>query len=272
THYLKAMSETWKSSSAFSVELLTDYVEGLVDPATAARIETHLADHEDAAAVVEGIRAYLAENEGDLEQMNAWLSRTLVTQESTHQEAETTPVRKLRPRYLAIAASAAVLAFVVAWWLVQSGSSRSAEEWQQFAQAQLQSPYPSPTVVRGGDTPTAFDSLRNTAANAFTNQQWNLAAQAYGSLLLQYPNEVNSADRFYLSLSELQSQVANESTEARLLSLATGESAYAAPARYYRVLYFLTQKDTNKAQSLAREALTASEVYQEKILREIADE
>ncbi|HAA22757.1 MAG TPA: hypothetical protein DCP28_29810, partial [Cytophagales bacterium] len=103
------MSETWKSSSEFSVELLTDYVEGFVDPATATRIQEHLAAHEEDAAVVEGIAMYLAENSGDREGLEAWLSRTLTAQEDQHTGTAPTPVRKLRPWYLPMAARAALL-------------------------------------------------------------------------------------------------------------------------------------------------------------------
>lgn len=265
------MSETWKQSSEFSVELLADYVEGLVDQATAARITDHLANHQEDAEVVGGIAAFLSSTAGDREGLEDWLARTLPTQQAQHAERKAAPTRTLWPRYAAVAASVALLALAIGWWLTRTTSPQSPAEWQQFAMANLEETYPSPTTVRSGETLATLDSLKSAAAQAYDQKQWDQAAHTYTSLLQKYPAEAGSTERFYLALANVYGKNIDAGTESLLQQLSEGESAYAAPARYYHILLTLQKGEVETAQEMARNALEQSSVYQEKVLRQIAE-
>lgn len=267
------MSEQWKPSSAFSVEMLADYVEGMVSPVVAANIESHLALHAEDAAVVEGIRHFLAQPGNTRDELDAWLTRTEAAQATSFkQKTGTIAMKPAWPRYIAIAATISLLALALGWWLWPASRPQSTEEWQAWADVQLEEIYPGPTATRGGDASSAANALIAAARQAYNQADWVQATAYYHELSLLLADSLTSGDRFYWALAQLYDGKATAETEARLTQLGNGPSAFAAPARYYAVMLALQSGRTEYARTLARTALAGEDVFRRENLEALVAE
>ena len=262
------MSETWTSSSPYSWELLADYAEGLLNPATADAIAAHLENHPIDSEIVAGIRGYLARDGATREGLEAWLETTYQRRTSDPKKSYSPPKIILWYKILSVAAAVAMLV-VAGWWLWLQQNDLS---WPQQANAWLQEEaYPAPTPSRSPSADTA-EAWAQQAALAYEQQNWPQAMAWYDSLQTHYPTYDSLGVAFYGAVAALHSGSPTLTTAVTLQHLAEGQSSYRAPAAYYQVIFALLQDHTEEAHLLAIQALQAPEVYRRSVLEEVASE
>jgi hypothetical protein len=129
-----------------SLELLADYVEGLVDKNTALRIEKHLSDNESDKLVTEGIRHYLASHPGDRAGLEDYLSAPLPP---SLNQTPPSPRGSVIPIWLKVTAVAAAL--LAAVWLFFPEQKTYDELLAQYTTSQVELPF----VVRSDEADIA---------------------------------------------------------------------------------------------------------------------
>ena len=141
-------------------ELLLDYVEGLLDAPTQARIQAKIAEDEYYAGIVEGIQFYYVKYGADRDQLEAYLADFQARLASKAEEPA--KVRKLRPlRLLSIAASVAVLA-LIGWMAI--GLLNDSSNPDGLVAAALETPYPNVyTLTKGVNE----DSIRSKIGDLY---------------------------------------------------------------------------------------------------------
>lgn len=154
------------------LELLIDYAEGLLSAEASARVEDWLAQHEEDAAIVEGIRWFLQENNNDRAALDAYLVQAGIkaqpdladnAQEATETASEP-PVLPLQPEpaeqqrrrvptWVLMAASIALLATLGIVSSLGGGATPQTRASGYLAQAA----YPAPTTWRDGELEDVSD-------------------------------------------------------------------------------------------------------------------
>lgn len=123
-----------RPDSPYTLELLEDYVNGLLSSEGNARVERLIAQHEEVAMIIQGIES-LKKSKGSTDSLHAF--------DAAEMPSSTEPkVRSLWPRLFLVAASLAVLV-VAGYFLMQHPSL------EEVLAQEVSEPYSMGLVVRG---------------------------------------------------------------------------------------------------------------------------
>lgn len=226
-------------------ELLLDYVEGLLDAPTQARIEARIASDEYYAGVVEGIQFYYQEHAADREQLEKYLAD--FQKRLTEQVNQPATTRRLwSPRLLSIAASVAVLALV--GWMAINLLSNSANPDTLVASA-LDTPYPNVYTQTKGINE---DSIRGQIGDLYVQGAYSEVTEVL-PVFLKKTDQASAEDYFLLGLSYLYQKEKNSVAAVTALAQAQAKQPSAALAQqvdWYLAIAHYQNKDTAAAKTL----------------------
>ncbi len=178
------------------LDLLIDYVEGLLDSEATARLEQRLAEDEYHRNIVEGIQHFYTQKGQDRAALEAYLDDF---QHRLSPKAAT-QVRRLPRSFIAIAATLALI--VTAFFLVRNSQGASSDAL--LAQA-LSTPYPSVYDQNKSGDPQDIRASIGALYQAGDYEAVIETAQA----LIDQSNTANPLDYFMLGLANLYQDVPN---------------------------------------------------------------
>lgn len=289
----------------YSFELLADFVDGLVDNATAKRIEAKIQEDEHTEAIVDGIRFFyenrLADREGlelYLEDFRKRLASRIgesgmrddndektptaaapiapdAIKSATESTMDSAPIRRnLKPKksgpfkiYRVAAAILFLLAAGIVFWQTGSGDRTS-----KMIEAHLENPYPAPVNVRSGDE-NDEDVVYVEAAQAYASGDYVQAAAQFRELISAGDERPELA--YYAGLSRLFSGDYDKAVES-LDDLESWydahpsiEPLYLQQARWYKSLALYRSGETSQAQKLLEQIATDESHYRRKEAAEL---
>lgn len=237
-----------------SVELLMDYVEGLLDKETSDLLSVKIAENEELASVVEGIRFFYKKKGTDrtaLEQYLYALSKNLPDWLETTYKV---PVRKKIPqRYLLYRIAAAIAVFVTVGMLLYITVSRSTPGDELVAE-ELSIPYSAPLMVRGDHLD--MDKHWMNAVDAYKKSDFMVAATFLADILKKEPDNYYAS--FYMGLCYLY-----EADAARAIpyfkAAVDPESRIQEQAQWYLALALYANGEREECRKILRGIVQESE-------------
>ncbi|MEP7255835.1 MAG: hypothetical protein ABI666_08650 [Ferruginibacter sp.] len=151
-------------------------------------------------------------------------------------------------KWLAIAAS--VIIVVTAGIYFLSSNKTSPEKlYAQYANHDALN-----IQLRGNTT----DSLAQNAATAFNKKSYNDALPVFEQYISLQPDDIQM--KFSLAICYLETGK-NKEADSIFLNIASGQTAYAAPAQWYQALSALKQKDIVKCRTVLNSIPQASSFF-----------
>ena len=209
-----------QDNHSYSLELLADYVAGLVDDQTHEQISNSLEKDEDLAATVSGMIQFYELNGSNHESLLAFVNGN-----SAPPFRESTPVRKLRPAYLFVAAAAAVL-IILTFWFVQPGAASTVELVAQHSTEQ----YDPAVTVRGEE-----NERLNKLVVAYSEGDFQFVIDDLSGI------ELDELGELYLGLALFNSGQYEKAIPS-LTMVEQSDSRYAEHARWYLALAHANEK------------------------------
>lgn len=157
--------------------------------------------------------------------------------------AEQAPVRRLTPRWLAVAAAVVLLALVGLWSLNRPSDGPYAGAF---------APYPNRLTLRGDASSDQLDE----AMRAYNNADYAAAAQQLAELVSS--DTAREDLRFYLGVARLGA--GQPATAARVLASVRAPSLYTQQAEWYRALA-MGQADKTEQARLLLQRVARSETH-----------
>lgn len=226
-------------------ELLLDYVEGLLDTPTQARIEARIASDEYYAGVVQGIQFYYQEYDADREQLETYLA-DFQKRLTKKMDQPATPRRLWSPRLLSIAASVAVIALV--GWMAINLLSNSANP-DTLVAAALDTPYPNIYTQTKGINE---DSIRSRIGDLYVQGAYTEVTEVM-PVFLEKTQQASVEDYFLLGISYLYQEQAKPDQAVAALTKAKSLQPAASLAQqidWYLAIAHYQNKDTAAAKTL----------------------
>lgn len=207
-----------QDQSTISFELLLDYVEGLLHPATEEKVKQFLEEDEDYRTVVEGIQYYYQSQGASRSELEAYLAdfqRRLVREQVPGK------TRRLNLRFLSIAA--AVIGLVLSVFLLRNEIFPTATAEQLVAGA-LEIPYPNIYAANRSDQD---NSLRTQLGRWYTRGDYGQIIDLLEGDLKNNPN-LEASDYFLLAQSHLNQQKPDYARAAQIFQQIRADQAPAS--------------------------------------------
>ena len=195
------MNDFSTNDGPISIEVLIDYVDGILDAKSREKVENYIEKSSEGSEIVDGIRWYYQTYGQDRENLENYLLESkqgiLDALEPTIQEQTTqTEVRPLWRRIVRVAAIILLLT-IPTLMVVNSSKSETA-----LLDEHLSVPYDNPPVVRGDVEQNTI--LWNRISSLYGNQDYNGALASLDTIIQR--RETLSMAHFYAGLCYLYSE------------------------------------------------------------------
>ncbi|MEQ9425311.1 MAG: hypothetical protein RJQ09_12880 [Cyclobacteriaceae bacterium] len=224
-----------------TLELLLDYLDGILDYETQERIQKQLANSEELKAVFEGLRQYYEEVEGDREKIEAYKATLgIYSEEGTNKEETRTAY------FFKIAASIGLLILAGAIFY----SLQNNDPVNDFVNGQLSRPYNAPEVFRSDQS--QVELLWTEASTLYKSGNYESAIEIIRSI-----DKIDGDDptsQFYFALCQLYRDDPNYDEALKNLQMVAGTGhILSVRAKWFLALTYLFSGNADGARSFLEE-------------------
>lgn len=253
-----------EKNTSLSFDLLLDYVEGLVDPATRNRIDQFLTEDEEYRNVVAGIQYYYQQYGHDRAQLEQYLHEF---QQRLIKEQVPSKTRRLNNRFLSIAAIVLGLVLTVFLLRNQLMPPLSADG---LVAAALKDPYANVYSISRSQ---ATDTLRSQISQWYDREDYQQAAASIQKIIQDNP-PAEASDFFMLAQCYLNQRPPAYQQAAEVLKnlLANGVPAsLRQQTQWYLAVSQYQSGEKATAKNLFSEIAGDSNHYRKESAQEILD-
>lgn len=229
------MAEYQNFRAKYSLELLTDYVSGLLDSETCARIEADIEASEELASMVDGLRIMVETGYDDFDRVEQELESSAIRVSALIEDKQGSSKQRSFWGYAYKIAAVLLLVFVPLglFYYYQINS------FDYLLDEELGTYYASPVVVRGGSDQELWDS----AAYFYQQEDFESAVDLLSKYMVSNPEDTQAL--YYIGISYIY-QSKSELAIPHLDAVINSQSRLRQQARWFKALALLDlgQKDS----------------------------
>ncbi|WP_222982536.1 hypothetical protein [Flagellimonas meishanensis] len=260
------MNDLSTNKEHIALEVLIDYVDGILDATSRKKIEEHIKNHPESSEIVYNIKWYYETYGQDREKLEKYLHETkkgILAALDVALEEPSTEHPKVRPLWYRISSVAAIAIFLIIPTVLLLNRTKSKAD---ILEDHLSAPYDNPPITRG--EPDQNSMLWNQVALAYGNQNYGGAITFLEAIIDE--GETLSMAHFYTGLCYLYLKDPEpDKAIQHLQKVVDGENPFTEPGLWYLSLAHLQ----NNQESLGRQTLKSITGYKmeeaQKLLAEL---